>query len=108
LVVAREGEGGVAPLAGAAVGAVEQASVDHDAAPDPGPQSGAEHDVDATARAAAPSVASDRTKQLASLSTRTGRPIAAARSRSTALPFSAARFELTTSPVTGDRKPGVP
>ena len=44
----------------------------------------AEHDVEAAAalgrpaRAAAPSMASDSTKQLASLSTRTGRPSAAA------------------------------
>ncbi len=58
--------------------------------------------------APAPSAASLIARQLASLVTRTGRPMAAARSWSSGLPFSAWVFALRTSPVTGLRLPGMP
>ena len=57
---------------------------------------------------AAPSVASDRAKQLASFSTRSGRPRAASTSLSKAMPFSQTLLELRTSPVFGEIEPGMP
>ena len=58
--------------------------------------------------APAPSDASDRAKQLASFSIRTGRPSTAARSWSRARPFRASELEFFTSPVAGLMTPGMP
>ena len=60
------------------------------------------------APAAAPSVASDRAKQFASLAMRTGRSKAAASSLSSGRPLRQVELALRSSPVTGDNEPGVP
>ena len=58
--------------------------------------------------APAPSTASDRAKQLASLATRTGRPSRCARSRSSGCPISQVLLAFFTRPVAGDSVPGMP
>jgi hypothetical protein len=62
-----------------------------------------------TARpAAAPSTASDRARQLASLASRTGRPRPASRSSRNRRPFSQVELALRITPVRGDTEPGAP
>ena len=54
--------------------------------------------------AAAPSLASDKAKQLASLASRTARPSAASRSRPNGRPFSQVELAFLTRPVRGDQR----
>src|SRR4030088_2947821 len=56
--------------------------------------------------AAAPSVASDRAKQLASLAKRTGRPSLVSKSCCNGRPISHVEFAFLTTPVTGEIPPG--
>jgi hypothetical protein len=58
--------------------------------------------------AAAPSTASDRARQLASLASRTGRPRPASRSSRNRRPFSQVELALRITPVRGDTEPGAP
>ena len=60
------------------------------------------------APAPAPSTASDRAKQLASLASRTGRPSCASRSRRNGWPLSQVELAFCTSPLAGDIEPGMP
>ena len=60
------------------------------------------------APAPAPSTASDRAKQLASLASRTGRPRCASRSRWNGLPLSHVELAFCTSPLAGATEPGMP
>ena len=60
------------------------------------------------APAAAPSTASESAKQLASLASRTGRPSAAARSRSNGRPMSQVELAFLIRPVAGETVPGMP
>ena len=60
------------------------------------------------ASAAAPSVASDSTKQLASLANRTGRSRSFGRSRASGVPFNHVELEFLTSPVAEEIVPGIP
>ena len=57
---------------------------------------------------AAPSVASESAKQLASFAQRTARPNAFARSRSKARPLSQVELAFFTRPVAGESVPGMP
>jgi hypothetical protein len=57
---------------------------------------------------AAPSVASDRTKQLASLAKRIGRPRTASRSRCSGRPINQVELAFFTNPVIGEIVPGIP
>ena len=61
-----------------------------------------------SAPAAAPSVASDSAKQLASLANRTGRSSRRDRSSASGRPFSQVEFEFLISPVAGEIVPGMP
>jgi hypothetical protein len=58
--------------------------------------------------AAAPSVASDRAKQLASLARRAGRPKVDSRSRCSGWPINHVVLAFFTSPVIGEIVPGIP
>jgi hypothetical protein len=60
------------------------------------------------APAAAPSLASESAKQLASLASRTGRPSICSRSSASERPFSHTEFAFVTSPVAGEIAPGLP
>ena len=60
------------------------------------------------APAAAPSLASDNAKQLASFANRSGRSSSAERSWARGWPFSHVEFAFLTSPVAGDSAPGMP
>jgi hypothetical protein len=60
------------------------------------------------APAPAPSTASEIAKQLASLATRTGRPSRSERSASSGWPISQVALAFFTSPVAGERAPGMP
>ncbi len=60
------------------------------------------------APAAAPPLASDSAKQLASLANRSGRPMRRERSRSKGWPFSQTEFAFLTRPVAGEMTPGMP
>ena len=61
-----------------------------------------------SAPAPAPSVASLSARQLASFSSRSGRPSSACRSCSSGWPLSTVELALRTRPVTGERLPGMP
>ena len=60
------------------------------------------------APAAAPSVASDSAKQLASLANRIGRSSSCDRSSASGLPFNQVEFEFLIRPVAGEIVPGMP
>ena len=107
LARAQEGQGGVAPFRGAPFSPVSTRPSTTSPPPTPVPSvapkttSGRPRSERRCGGAAAPSIASESTKHLPSLARRTGRPSAAASSRSSGRPFRQARFAFGSRPASG-------
>jgi hypothetical protein len=105
LVRRRPGHRVVAPFSGNRLGPEKDPSSRVIPAPTPVPRTTPKT---VSMPTAAPSVASDRIKQLASAARRVGRPIAVSRSCCSGRPLSQVELALFTNPVIGEIVPGIP